>query len=150
LPPARIAGLDAPLHDHGAAPVVQAQAQTPAPVAEADTVILAAVDPALVEAGERAWRQCSSCHLVGERARNGTGPHLNGILGRAAGVGEGFRYSPQMVAAGTGGLVWTAETLDAFLENPAGLVPRNRMSFRGVRSADERAALIAYLTTFSD
>jgi S-disulfanyl-L-cysteine oxidoreductase SoxD len=127
------------------------EAQTnPRRVAEADTVILAAVDPALVEAGERAWRQCSSCHLVGERARNGTGPHLNGILGRAAGVGEGFRYSPQMVAAGTGGLVWTAETLDAFLENPAGLVPRNRMSFRGVRSADERAALIAYLTTFSD
>jgi S-disulfanyl-L-cysteine oxidoreductase SoxD len=155
LPPARIAGLDAPAHDHGAAPMVQASApdsaaETAFTEPEPETAILAAVDPALVEAGERAWRQCSSCHLVGERARNGTGPQLNGILGRAAGVGAGFRYSPQMVAAGAGGLVWTAETLDAFLENPAGLVPRNRMSFRGVRSADERAALIAYLTTFSD
>jgi S-disulfanyl-L-cysteine oxidoreductase SoxD len=156
LPPARIAGLDAPAHDHGAAPVVQASAETATPqpaaesVAQTETVILAAVDPALIEAGERAWRQCSSCHRVGEGARNGTGPHLNGIMGRVAGIGEGFRYSPQMVAAGNDGLVWTSETLDAFLENPAGLIPRNRMSFRGVRSADERAALIAYLTTFAE
>jgi cytochrome c2 len=55
-----------------------------------------------------------------------------------------------MVAAGDGGLVWTAETLDAFLENPSASVPRNRMSFRGLRSADERAAVIAYLSTFAD
>lgn len=158
LPPARIAGLDAPAHDHGAGPVVPASAEAapsqpepePEPAPEPEPVILAAADPALIAAGERAWRQCSSCHLVGDRARNGTGPHLNGIMGRVAGIGEGFRYSPQMVAAGADGLIWSTETLDAFLENPAALVPRNRMSFRGVRSADDRAALIAYLTTFSD
>jgi S-disulfanyl-L-cysteine oxidoreductase SoxD len=157
LPPARIAGLDAP------APVVTASAQVeptpeatpeatpePTPEPEAETVILTAADPALVAEGERAFRQCATCHRVGEGARNGTGPQLNGVFGAQAGTRDGFRYSPQMTGAGGDGLVWTAESLDAFLENPAGLIPRNRMSFRGVRSAEERAALIAYLSTFAD
>jgi cytochrome c len=144
LPPARIAGWD----DAGApaeAPVVPAAAE-PQPEAVAAT----GPDPALVAAGEAAFRQCRSCHAVGPGARNGTGPALNGVFGRQAGRVAGFRYSPQMTAAGEAGLVWTAETLDAFLENPSALIPRNRMAFRGVRSADERAALIAYLSTFAD
>lgn len=163
LPPARIAGMDAPASVVTAsvvtAPVVTASAQVevaPEVVAEAipepepEALILAAADPEQVAAGERAFRQCATCHRVGEGARNGTGPQLNGILGAQAGSREGFRYSPQMTAAGVEGLVWTPEALDGFLENPAGSIPRNRMSFRGVRAADERAALIAYLSTFAD
>lgn len=150
LPPARIPGWD----QAGDAAVVPASATAePAPEAAPGPEpeqAAASADPALIAAGERAWRQCATCHRVGEGARNGTGPQLNGILGRTAGTGEGFRYSAQMAEAGAGGLVWTAETLNTFLENPAAMIPRNRMSFRGVRSADERAALIAYLETFSD
>lgn len=151
LPPARIPGWD---RAEAAAPVpAEAHAHAPIPasaVVEPEPEATAAADPALIAAGERAWRQCATCHRVGDGARNGTGPQLNGILGRTAGTGEGFRYSSQMADAGAGGLVWTAETLNTFLENPAAMIPRNRMSFRGVRSADERAALIAYLATFSD
>ena len=144
LPPARIPGFDHPAaHDHAAAPAPEPEPE-PAPAAAAGP------DPALLAAGEAAWRQCRACHTVGAGARNGTGPALNGILGRQAGTMAGFRYSPQMVAAGEGGLVWTEQALDGFLENPAGSIPRNRMSFRGVRSAEERAALIAYLSTFAD
>lgn len=153
LPPARIPGWGS-AHDgaHGGAAVVQASAEAPAatPEPEPEPVAVAAVDPALVAAGEAAWRQCRTCHMVGDGARNGTGPALNGVVGQPAGRVAGFRYSPAMTAAGDNGLVWTAETLDAFLENPNAVVPRNRMSFRGVRSAEERAALIAYLSTFSD
>lgn len=139
LPPARIAGLD----DPGAAPVVAAEP-------EAQPEPPAGPDAALVAAGEAAFRQCRACHAVGPGARNGTGPALNGVVGRQAGQVAGFRYSSQMTAAGEGGLVWTAEALDGFLENPSASIPRNRMSFRGVRSADERAALIAYLSTLAD
>ncbi len=109
--------------------------------------VVATLDPALVAEGEGAWRQCRTCHQIGEGARNGTGPQLNNILNAAVGQVDGFRYSPAFAEAAESGMVWDEATLDAFLENPAGLIPRNRMSFRGVRSADERAALIAYLTS---
>lgn len=127
---------------HAAAEVVEEAAT--------DAAEVAAVDPALIAAGETAWRQCRTCHQVGDNARNGTGPALNNIMGRAAGGTDGFRYSPAFATAASEGLVWTAETLDTFLENPAGMIPRNRMAFRGVRDAGERAALIAYLGAHSN
>lgn len=130
-----------------AEPVDEAAAE---PEAVAEDVQVAALDPALVAAGEAAWRQCRTCHQVGEGARNGTGPELNGIVGSVAAQADGFRYSPAFAEAAAGGLVWDAETLDAFLADPAGLIPRNRMSFRGVRSEDERAALIAYLASHTN
>lgn len=122
-----------------------------APEAEvAPEVQMASLDPALVAAGESAWRQCRTCHQLGEDARNGTGPMLNNIVGATAASIDGFRYSPAFVEAGDNGMIWDEATLDAFLENPAGVIPRNRMSFRGVRSADERQALIAYLKSHTD
>jgi cytochrome c len=128
-----------------AAPVEEAAAE---PAAE--EVQVASLDPAMVEAGERAFRQCRSCHQVGDGARSGTGPILNGIVGAASGAVEGFRYSPAFTEKAESGHVWSAESLDAFLENPSDYIPRNRMAFRGVRDADERAALIAYLTSHSN
>jgi len=61
---------------------------------------------------------------------------------------DGFRYSPAFAEKADEGMVWTAEALDAFLENPRDYIERNRMAFRGVQDADERAALIAYLGTY--
>jgi len=150
LQPARIPGWDTA--EAAGTPVTDASAADVAPVeAEAAPVeMAAAIDPALIAEGERAWRACATCHRIGEGARNGTGPALNAIMGLPAGSIEGFRYSAQMTAAGEAGLIWTAETLDAFLENPAQVVPRNRMSFRGVRDAGERAALIAYIASHSE
>jgi len=106
-------------------------------------------DPALVEAGEKVFRKCSACHKVGEDAKNGTGPALTGIFGRTAGSVEGFRYSKPMLDAGAGGLVWNAETLDAFLADPKAVVPKNKMAFSGLKKEDERAALTAYLQSFA-
>ncbi len=162
LPPANIPGWDAasaPRSVAGmegsvlptAAPTAQATPAdaAPAPAPESE-VAATGPDPALIAQGEAVFRQCRSCHMVGEGARHGTGPLLNGILGRKAGTLSGFRYSPQLVAAGEGGLIWTEETLDAFLENPSAYIPRNRMAFRGLRSAEDRAAVIAYLATFAE
>lgn len=125
-----------------------ATATEAAPAAEATQV--AAVDPALVEDGAKVFKKCAACHKVGEGAKNATGPILNGIIGEKAGIVEGFKFSNAMIEAGEKGLVWDATTLDAYLADPKGYVPGNKMSFAGLKKAEDRAAVIAYLSTFSD
>ncbi|MFN3937511.1 MAG: c-type cytochrome [Gemmobacter sp.] len=121
--------------------------------AEADTAgadAVAALDPELVARGERAFRQCVACHKVGDGARNGTGPHLNNTVNAPAGHADGFRYSNALLAMAAEGLVWTPENLDAFLADPRGFMRGTRMSYNGMRSAEDREAVIAYLSTFAD
>jgi len=100
--------------------------------------------------GAKVFKKCQSCHQVGEGAKNRVGPHLNGIFGSKAGSDPTAKYSKGLIRAGDDGLVWTHETLDAFIENPKALVSKTRMSFRGIKGADDRLDLLAYLRGFSD
>lgn len=118
----------------------------PEVVAEAEP----AVDPALVEAGEGLFRQCQSCHEVGDGARNRTGPELNGIIGRTIGGVDGFRYSRGFAEAADAGEVWTTDHLAAFLIDPRGTMSGTKMSFRGLRDPADADALIAYLSQFEE
>ena len=68
--------------------------------------------------GADVFKQCKSCHQIGDGAKDRVGPQLNGIFGRAAGSVDGVKYSKSMIRAGDDGLVWTEETLDAYIENP--------------------------------
>ena len=102
------------------------------------------------QAGETVFRKCKSCHQVGDGASNRVGPHLNGVFGRRAGGLEGFAYSKSMTRAGVDGTIWEVRTLEAFLENPKSLVSGTKMNFRGLKSAEDRANVIAYLRDFSD
>ena len=102
------------------------------------------------EKGAAVFKKCKSCHQVGAGAKNRVGPHLNNIFGRVAGSDADAKYSGSMKRAGVDGLIWTAEKLDAFIENPKALVSRTRMSFRGISDAGDRADLIAYLRVYSD
>ncbi len=106
--------------------------------------------PGDAEAGKDLYAVCSACHQVGVNARDRVGPHLNGIFGRRAAAHDGYRYSASMERAGTDGLVWTFETLDAYIENPRALVSRTRMSFRGMHDPEDRVNLLAYLQKYSD
>ena len=106
---------------------------------------VAAADPALIAAGEKAFRQCKSCHMVGEGAQNRVGPELNGIMGRTVGAIPDFRYSNVFQDAMAAGEVWDNDTLHAFLANPKDAMPGTKMSFRGVRDAADIDSLIAYL-----
>ena len=99
--------------------------------------------------GKALYGQCKRCHQVGGGARHRIGPHLNDVFGRAAGSLADFRYSKAMRGAGSGGLVWTEATLDAFLADPRALVARSRMSFAGMKGARDRADLLAWLRGFS-
>ncbi|MEP3918893.1 c-type cytochrome [Ascidiaceihabitans sp.] len=102
------------------------------------------------EKGEKIFKKCTGCHQIGSGAVDKIGPHLNGIFGRQAATHDGYRYSKSMKRAGDDGLIWTAETLDAYLENPRALVSKTRMSFRGLKDAEDRANVLAYLRGFSD
>ena len=103
-----------------------------------------------VDNGKKVFRKCSSCHAIGEGAKNKVGPQLNGIFGRAAGSVDDAKYSKSMARAGDDGLIWTYETLNAFVENPKALVSKTRMSFRGIKGANDRADLLAFLRIHSD
>lgn len=106
-------------------------------------------DPALIAAGESAFRQCKSCHQVGEGAANRSGPQLNGVLGRVIGSADGFRYSNAFTDANAAGEVWSNDNMAAFLADPRGAMSGTKMTFRGVRDERDIAALIAYLDSFS-
>jgi cytochrome c len=140
--PSVVVASAAPAGTGDAAPVEEAAAEA-APAA-------AGPDPALIAAGEQAFRACQTCHEVGEGAKNKTGPHLNDLFGRTAGTMEGFRYSRQFVAAGEEGLVWTPETLHDFLMKPRDYIKGTRMSFAGYRDEGDIAAVTAYLQTYSE
>ncbi len=103
-----------------------------------------------VAAGEKSFRKCMACHQVGEEAKNRVGPVLNDVVGRPAGSAPDFKYSPAMTEQAEGGLVWTAETLDGFLENPKKAIPGTKMSFAGIKKPEERADIIAFLASVSE
>lgn len=102
------------------------------------------------DAGAKVFSKCKGCHQIGDGAKDKIGPHLNGIFGRKAAAHDGYRYSDAMKRAGDDGLIWTAETLEAYIENPRALVSKTRMSFRGLKSPKDRANVLAYLRAFSD
>ncbi len=100
-------------------------------------------------AGEKVFKRCKACHAVGEGAKHRVGPELNALIGRVAGTAEGYRYSSAMEKAGAGGLVWSAETLAAYLADPKATVKGTKMSFAGLKKKADIDDVIAYLETFS-
>lgn len=105
-------------------------------------------DPELVAEGEKVFRKCKSCHQVGEGAKNRTGPHLNGVMGRAIGTVDGFRYSRAFNELADAGAVWDPDRMAAYLADPRGTVKGTKMSFRGLDDAGDVDAITAYLSTF--
>jgi cytochrome c len=102
------------------------------------------------DTGAKVFSKCKACHQVGEGAKNRVGPHLNGLFGREAASIPDFKYSKSMIRAGHDKLVWTNETLTAYIENPKSLISKTRMNFRGIKDANQIASLLVYLRTFSD
>ncbi len=98
--------------------------------------------------GERVFRKCKACHMVGPDAKSRVGPILTGVVGREAGTVDGFKYSDSLLEMAANGLVWDVESLDAFLLKPKDFMPGTKMSFAGLRKDEDRADVIAYLATF--
>ena len=62
----------------------------------------------------------------------------NGALHSSSDIGsaEGFNYSDALAEHGG---EWTLSNLDAYLENTREFIPGNKMSFPGLRDAQDRA-----------
>lgn len=97
------------------------------------------------DAGARVFNQCRACHTINQGGRNGVGPNLHGVWGRAAGSIEAFRYSAPMRAKAGEGLVWNADNLRAYLTDPKAVVPGGSMSFAGIRNEQQLNDLLAFL-----
>lgn len=94
-----------------------------------------------IDRGQTLWRKCANCHTLEPDGRNKAGPSLHGVFGRRAGTVPGYRYSDTLKASG---IVWTAETLDAYLKDAEAFVPGTKM-YGGLSQDDDRRDLLAYL-----
>jgi cytochrome c len=97
--------------------------------------------------GAKVFKKCTSCHNANDGGKNGTGPALWNVVGRTAGAGADFNYSPAMSGSG---ITWNYEELDGYLANPKTYLPKNKMAFIGVKKASDRAAVIEYLRLASN
>jgi cytochrome c len=98
-------------------------------------------------AGARDFKaKCAVCHSVTSGGAAGVGPNLFGVVGRKAGTQAAFaaRYSPAMKKSG---IVWSAATLKAYVANPAGKVPGNKMTFAGVKDPAQLDNIVTYLAS---
>ena len=94
-------------------------------------------------AGDEVFIKCSGCHQAGPGSVNGIGPQLNGVVGRLSGSVSGYDYSPALAGAQ---ITWTHDTLAAFVTDARHLVPGTKMSFAGLKSAQDVEDLVAYLS----
>jgi cytochrome c len=104
------------------------------------SVAVAEGDP---EAGKAIFVLCAACHTLEEGAANNVGPNLRGVLGKPAATNrKDFAYSDALKASA---LVWDEATLDAWIKNPAAVVPGTKMEFVGLTKKDKRENVLAYL-----
>ena len=115
-----------------------------------------------VAAGEKAFRQCVSCHVVvndagetlaGKKAK--TGPNLYGIVGRTAGSVDGFKYSKIIMLAGEQGITYDEANFAGYVQDPTGWLReatcdkgRGKMTYK-VRKEADAINLFAYLASLS-
>ena len=110
--------------------------------------VAAALPKASADSGKDVFKVCTQCHTPEKGGANKLGPNLYGIVGRDIGKLASFtNYSPAMSGHGD---KWSYEHLAAYLHDPKGYVPGNRMSYAGVKDVAELADLIAYLRTLAD
>ncbi len=95
-----------------------------------------------LDAGEKQFNKCRSCHTITADKMNMTGPHLYGVFGRHSATAEGYTYSDAMKAHN---VTWDFDTLDVYLKSPQTVVAGTKMGFTGIENDTDRHNLIAYL-----
>jgi cytochrome c len=106
--------------------------------------LLASADAA---AGEKVFKKCKSCHSVDQGGKNAVGPNLWNVVGGPKAAHEGFSYSGALSDLGGD---WTYEDLNEFLTSPKAYAPGTKMSFAGLKKAEDRAEVVAYLREHGD
>jgi len=97
--------------------------------------------------GAKVFKKCAACHSITEGGGNKIGPALWGVLGRKAGSISDYKYSKAMTAHGK---LWSFEEMNGFLTKPKDWIKGTKMSFLGLKSEKERAAVILYMNEKTD
>ena len=113
--------------------------------AEDITALLAKSD---ANAGKAKAAVCLACHTADKGGAAKIGPNLWGTEGRPIASVAGYTYSSGM--QGMKAQKWTVENLDQYLTAPATFVKGNKMAFPGIKNAQDRANIIAWLRTLAD
>ena len=92
--------------------------------------------------GAKIFKKCAACHSITEGGANKIGPALWGVLGRPAASVPGYKYSKAMAAHGKN---WSFEEMNGFLTKPKDWIKGTKMSFAGLKKAEDRAAVILYM-----
>ena len=100
-----------------------------------------------VTAGKEIASRCLQCHDISKGGPNKIGPELWNVIGRPRATETGFSYSSAMSGEHN---PWTYDKLFKFVHAPQVAVPGTKMSFAGLRSAEDRINLIAYLRSNAD
>ncbi len=106
--------------------------------------LLAAAD---IAKGKSLSRACAACHTFTEDGGHRVGPALWNIVNADIGGADGFSYSAAL--AGLEG-VWDYAELNAFIANPRQYASGTKMTYAGMPSTTDRAALIAWMRTLSN
>ena len=97
--------------------------------------------------GAKIFKKCAACHSIVQGGANKIGPALWNVLGRKAGSVSGYKYSKAMLAHGK---PWSFEEMDGFLTKPKDWIKGTKMSFAGLKSEKDRAAVIFFMNQNSD
>ena len=92
--------------------------------------------------GAKVFKKCAACHSIAEGGKNKIGPALWGVLGRQAGSLPDYKYSKAMAAYGK---KWSFEEMNGFLIKPKDWIKGTKMTYAGLKSEKERAAVILYM-----
>lgn len=118
---------------------------------EAKPVELAPIGPMLANAnvdhGAVVARQCQACHSFTKGGPNMVGPNLWGVVGGPHAHKEDYAYSKAMKESGG---TWDYESLNKLINKPQSEVPGTKMGFAGLKKAEDRADVIAWLRQQSD
>ena len=106
--------------------------------------IMALFASASATEGAKVFKKCAACHSIKEGGANKIGPALWGVLGRSAGSIPDYKYSKAMAAHGKN---WSFEEMNGFLIKPKDWIKGTKMSFAGLKKANERAAVILFMNT---
>ena len=98
-----------------------------------------------VAAGEKVFGVCKLCHQIGDNAKNGVGPVLNGVIGRKAGSVAGYSYSD---ANKNSGFTWDEATFREYIKDPKAKVPGTKMAYAGLKDEQKINDLVAFLKQF--
>jgi len=97
--------------------------------------------------GAKVFKKCAACHSISEGGANKIGPALWGVIGRKAGSVPDYKYSKAMAAHSKN---WSFEEMNGFLIKPKDWIKGTKMSFAGLKKANERAAVILFMNENSN